>query len=100
MRPFNDVPVKNAINSLNFNVKVFFCVSFFQSLGRGIWMGNVLSSYIYLITDGSNETLGLVSAITGLAMTMTVLPAGILTDKLSRTLMLRTASIFGMIGQL
>ena len=100
MRPFKETTFKQTLKSLNYNVKIFFCVSFFQSLGRGIWMGNVISSYIYLITSGSNETLGLVSAITGLAMTMTVLPAGILTDKLSRTLMLRIASIFGMIGLL
>jgi MFS family permease len=61
-------------------------------------MGNVLSSYIFLIAGESNELLGLTSAITGLAMTATVLPAGFLTDKLSRTKMLRIASLFGFLG--
>jgi len=87
-------------NSLNFNVKLVFGYSFFQSLGRGIWMGNVLSSWIYLIANESNVLLGLTSAITGLAMTITVLPAGFLTDKVKRHTVLRFATIFGFIGLL
>jgi len=98
MRPSSEKTVIQTIKSMNHNVKVFFCVSFFQSLGRGIWMGNVLSSYIFLIAGESNELLGLTSAITGLAMTCTVLPAGVLADKISRTMMLRTASVFGFFG--
>lgn len=98
MRPFSEIPMKTAIKSMNYNVKIYFCVTFFQSFGRGIWMGNVLSSYIYLIAGESNELLGLTSAITGLAMTITVLPAGILADKFSRTKILRAASVFGLLG--
>ncbi|MHA1330214.1 MAG: MFS transporter, partial [Candidatus Hodarchaeales archaeon] len=85
-------------NSLNFNVKLVFVFSLLQSLGRGIWMGNVLSNWIYLIAGESNILLGLTSAITGLAMTMTVMPAGILSDKLKRQTILRGASFFGFLG--
>ncbi len=98
------MPIKRIINlyhifiSLNFNVKLVFAFSFFQSFGRGIWMGNVLSSYIFLIANESNVLLGLTSAITGLAMTITVIPAGFLTDRFSRSSMLKTAAIFGFIG--
>ncbi|NHJ39876.1 MAG: MFS transporter [Asgard group archaeon] len=95
--------LKNAFKvfySLNFNVKLVFGYSFFQSLGRGIWMGNVLSSWIYLIANESNVLLGLTSAITGLAMTITVLPAGFLTDKVKRQTVLRFATIFGFMGLL
>lgn len=86
--------------SFNFNVKLVFAYSFFQSLGRGIWMGNVLSVWIYLIANESNELLGLTSAITGLAMTVTVLPAGFVADKTARRYVLRAASGIGFIGLL
>ena len=86
--------------SFNFNVKLVFAYSFFQSLGRGIWMGNVLSVWIYLIANESNELLGLTSAITGLAMTITVLPAGFIADKTAKRYVLRLASGIGFIGLL
>ena len=83
---------------LNSNVKLVFAYSFFQSLGRGIWMGNVLSVWIYLITNESNELLGLTSAVTGLAMTITVIPAGYFSDKTQHRYMLRMAAIVGFIS--
>ncbi|MHA2317288.1 MAG: MFS transporter [Candidatus Hodarchaeales archaeon] len=83
---------------MNYNVKLHFAYSFFQSLGRGIWMGNVLSNWIYLIAGESNELLGLTSAITGLAMTMTVLPSGFFADKIEKRYILRLASVVGFLG--
>ncbi|MHA2387605.1 MAG: MFS transporter [Candidatus Hodarchaeales archaeon] len=83
---------------MNTNVKLIFAYSFFQSLGRGIWMGNVLSVWIYLIANESNELLGITSAITGFAMTITVLPAGYLSDKTQHRYMLRIAAIAGFVG--
>jgi MFS family permease len=85
---------------MNYNVRLVFGYSLFQSLGRGIWMGNILNNWIYLIANESNELLGLTSAITGLAMTITVLPAGFLTDKFPRRYILRIAALFGFIGLL
>ncbi|MFX1517385.1 MAG: MFS transporter [Promethearchaeota archaeon] len=86
------------VKSLNHNVKLVFAFSFLQSVGRGIWMGNILSSYIFLITNESNELLGLTSAATGVAMTMTVLPAGYFSDRFPRDRILKGASIVGFIG--
>jgi MFS family permease len=61
-------------------------------------MGNVLSNWIYLIAGESNELLGLTSAITGLAMTMTVLPSGFFADKIEKRYILRLASVVGFLG--
>ncbi len=61
-------------------------------------MGNVLSVWIYLIANESNQLLGLTSAITGLAMTITVLPAGFIADKTARRYVLRAAAGIGFIG--
>ena len=86
------------LKSMNHNVRLVFAFSFFQSFGRGIWMGNILSSYIFLIANESNELLGLTSAITGVAMTMTVLPAGYLSDRFPRDRILRSAAVVGLLG--
>ncbi|MFX0151978.1 MAG: MFS transporter, partial [Candidatus Hodarchaeota archaeon] len=63
-------------------------------------MGNVLSSYIFLIANESNELLGITSAITGVAMTMTVIPSGIVSDRFPRHFLLRGAAVIGFIGLL
>ncbi|MFX0051287.1 MAG: MFS transporter [Candidatus Hermodarchaeota archaeon] len=88
------------MKSMNHNVKLVFAFTFFQSFGRGIWMGNVLSSYIFLIANESNELLGITSAITGVAMTMTVIPSGIVSDRFPRHFLLRGAAVIGFIGLL
>ncbi len=69
-----------------------------QSLGRGIWMGNVLNVFIFMIAWESNEILGIVSAATGLSMTLIVFPAGYLSDKIKREWVLRGAAVYGIIG--
>ncbi|MHA1648453.1 MAG: hypothetical protein ACTSVL_12875, partial [Promethearchaeota archaeon] len=61
-------------------------------------MGNVLSSFIYLLAGSSSELLGLTSAASGVAMTLVVFPAGIFSDRLRRDYMLRLAAIFGIIS--
>ncbi len=81
---------------MNFNVKLAFAFSFIQSLGRGIWMGNVLSAYIYYFSDKSNITLGQTSLAMGLTMTVFVFPAGIFADRFRRDILLKIASVFGI----
>ena len=98
MRFYSVKEVMTTVKSLNYNVKLVFAFSFLQSVGRGIWMGNILSSYIFLIANESNELLGLTSAITGVAMTITVLPAGYFSDRFPRARILKSASTVGFIG--
>ncbi|MFX1255412.1 MAG: MFS transporter [Promethearchaeota archaeon] len=88
----------DVIKSMNPNVKLAFLFVTFQSLGRGIWMGNVLSMFIYFLAGESNVILGLTSAATGIAMTLSVIPAGFLCDLIPRKWTLRMASIVGFIG--
>ena len=88
----------NSFNSLNHNVKLILLFTFTQSIGRSIWMGNVLSTFIYLISDSSSEMLGLAAGATGITMTIVVFPSGYFADKIRRDWMLRIAAIFGLIG--
>ena len=83
---------------MNHNVKLAFLFSIFQSFGRGIWMGNVLSAYIFFFSGKSNTLLGWTSAASGIAMTVFVFPAGFFADKFGRDKLLKVAGIVGIIG--
>ncbi len=83
---------------LNRNVKSTLIFTFVQALGRGIWLGNVLSAFIFFLADESHTLLGWVSASTGLAMTLIVFPAGAFADKYRRDWVLKDAMIFGILG--
>lgn len=61
-------------------------------------MGNVLSSFIYLLSDSSSQLLGLTSAATGVTMTIVVFPSGFLADRFRRDWMLKAAAVFGLIS--
>ncbi|MBS3740891.1 MAG: MFS transporter [Candidatus Cloacimonetes bacterium] len=95
--------LKRASN-INSNVKLAFIFTILQSLGRGIWMGNIFSLYIILFVEegggmfglSGNALLGLTAGVSGIAMTAIVFPAGIFTDKHERQVMLRIAGIVGV----
>ncbi len=96
--------IKTTLRSMNYNVKLVFLFSILQSFGRGIWMGSVLSNYIVIIAEISensygftpNELLGLTSGATGLTLTLFVFPSGYIADKIGRDTVLRTAAIVGV----
>ena len=90
--------VREIITNMNINVKLAFTFSFLTSLGRGIWMGNVLSAYIYYFSNKSNITLGQTSLAMGLTMTVFVFPAGYFADKFRRDIILKIASVFGCVS--
>ncbi|MHA1667028.1 MAG: MFS transporter [Candidatus Heimdallarchaeaceae archaeon] len=90
--------LRETIRKMNHNVKLSFLFSIFQSFGRGIWMGNVLSAYIFFFGNESNTLLGWTSAATGITLTIFVFPAGFLADKLGRDRILKTAGVIGTIG--
>lgn len=96
--------IKDKLKTINRNVSLSFLFTFLQSLGRGIWMGNILSLYIVLFSEtsngifglSSNELLGLTAGISGIAMTAIVFPAGWLADKFPRDRILRIAAFAGI----
>lgn len=89
---------RGTLKNLNHNVKILLFFTLSQSIGRGIWAGNVLSTFIYLLAGNSNEVLGWTSGATGIMMTLVVFPAGALADRFRRDWMLYIAAIIGIIG--
>ncbi len=83
---------------VNGNVRLTLSFTFLQSLGRGVWLGNVLSAFIFFLAGESHTILGWVSSATGLAMTIVVFPSGMIADKYRRDAVLKTAFIFGFLG--
>jgi MFS family permease len=61
-------------------------------------LGNVLTAFIFFIADESTETLGYTSAAMGLAMSLVVFPAGFLSDKFRRDILLKIAFVVGFAG--
>ncbi|MHA2251632.1 MAG: MFS transporter [Candidatus Kariarchaeaceae archaeon] len=84
--------------SLNHNVKLVFLFTFFQSFGRGIWMGSVLSAYIFFLADESYSALGTTTAASGFALTLIIFPAGYFADRYRRDVLLKSAAVFGFIA--
>ncbi len=80
------------------NVRLTLLFTFLQSFGRGIWLGNVLSAFIFFLAGESHSLLGWVSSATGLAMTLVVFPAGTIADKVRRDLVLKGAFLVGLVA--
>jgi len=92
----------------NHNLRIFNLFALTQSFGQGIWMGNVLSLYIVLLSEQStgilgltpNEMLGITSGITGIALILAIVPGGFAADKWSREKALLLSALFGTGGVL
>ncbi len=83
---------------MNHNVKLAFLFSISQSIGRGVWMGNVLSVYIFAIAGNNPVILGWTSFATGITMTLVVFPTGFFVDKYRRDIVLKIASAVGVVA--
>lgn len=96
------------LKSTNPNLCIFNQFTLIQAFGRGIWMGNVLSLYIVLLSESgggkfgltANELLGITSAITGIALILTIIPGGYAADKWSREGALKISVLVGFGGLL
>ncbi|MFW9991474.1 MAG: MFS transporter [Candidatus Odinarchaeota archaeon] len=84
-------------HSTNRNVKLVFLFTFFTSIGRSMWAGDVLSVFIKVLTD-SNVILGLVSTVGGLATTLVLVPSGLLADFWRKDGMIKIGAVTGLIG--
>lgn len=92
----------------NYNVKLHLGFTLLSSVGRGIWLGNMLSLFIvsYLETTNANgrfqpnEVLGILSGLMGFATTIVVFPAGYLADTIGRDRIIKVAAFIGILGLL
>lgn len=81
-----------------YNIKLFLLYTFTSTAFRGIWDQHILSLFVYLITDGSNSSVGLVTGITGVAQLLCTFGTATIGDKLSRNLILFCGAGLGVIA--
>jgi MFS family permease len=71
---------------VNRNILAAFIYTSLASLAASIVYGNLLSTYIYSLSN-SSEVVGYVTGVSGLAMLLCAWPTGVLTDKWHRSSM-------------
>ncbi len=68
---------------------------FFLETSRAIWSNNILSSYLYLVTNENAEMIGLVSVVIGFSQLLSAIPAGYFADKYRRDVVSLIGAVFG-----
>jgi MFS family permease len=79
------------------NVRLNVLYSALSSFAGSIVSGSVfLSPYIYFLDGNSNDDVGFVSAVSGIIMVILALPVGWLTDRYSKSSLLRAGGVAGL----
>ena len=64
--------------------------------GSSLSAGFAFSNFLVSLPNQSDETVGTVAAVGGVCMVILALPVGFLTDRLPRSVMLRTSAVIGL----
>jgi MFS family permease len=80
------------------NLSIVYLFTFSSQFSRAIFEGNVMSSYIYLISNHSNFIVGSLTGLNGLVQLLCSPLTGWAADKFPRTLILKIASIIGFVS--
>lgn len=82
------------------NIPVMLAFQFIRCGAESIWLGSVLSAYVYLIKPHKPELIGYLSAVEGIVQFFAACAAGVLADKYRRDILCQVASIFGLAASL
>ncbi|KNC54407.1 major facilitator superfamily transporter [Thecamonas trahens ATCC 50062] len=85
---------------MNPNVRLYLLFTVLWRVTGSLSLRNVMSIYVYLLSGGSNSTVGLISGLNGVVNLALALPAGYFADKVSRQLLLRIAGGVGVAATL
>ena len=91
---FSSNSFRNQFALYNRNIRLAMISALFVSIGQGVMMGTVFSVFVKIL-GGTDEALGLISTFGGIFTTFTLVPAGIIADRIrNRRLMLQIGAIF------
>lgn len=65
---------------------------------RNVWDQNIMSSFIYLLSDRSSYVVGFLTGTTGLVQALMAPVMGFFADKYPRVAVLRTSGVIGIVG--
>jgi len=94
----NEAHNDNNVNLNKRNVRNTLWFASFASAGRSLWSSSVLAVFIYKMTNDNAEAVGTLTSIRGVATLLASIPTGIIVDRYRRDIMLKIASVFGMVA--
>jgi MFS family permease len=80
------------------NIQLFLLYTFLSTAFRGIWDQHIMSVFIYLITNGSNSSVGLLTGISGIAQLICTFFTATIGDTLSRSVILICGACLGLVS--
>ncbi len=80
------------------NVKALFAYVLCNTISSNIWNGQVFPAFVYLISNGSNTAVGMLSGIMGISQLCVAPCAGYLIDKYDRIKILHRIAIVGLLN--
>ena len=84
-------------NSTTTNIKIMLLYYLLYGIFTSIWTQQVLTTYIYKLSNDKTTVLGYIETAQGIAYILTMPLAGYLTDKHSRLFIIRIVSILGIL---
>lgn len=66
---------------MSWNRYLIITISFLTGIADSIWVGSVLASFCYILSNDSNTVVGLIEAANGLTTLIVALPVGYIADK-------------------
>ena len=81
---------------LSRNVPIALAYTALVFAGRSVWSLSVLSTFVFLLRDEDYRSVGIITAVMGLAQLITSFPSGYLADRYRRDTLLRVASVVAL----
>ena len=87
-------------NSISRNIPIMFAYNSIRCGGEAVWLGSVLSAYVYLLKPKNPEMIGYLSALEGIVQFIAACGAGILGDSIHirRDTLLKFSCMIGVIA--
>lgn len=83
---------------LDHNIRLFLLYTFLSTAFRGIWDQHIMSVFVYLITHGSNSSVGILTGITGIAQLICTFFTATIGDTVPRSMILICGTCLGFVG--
>jgi MFS family permease len=96
--PQSDDESNNAHHPPSRNIRLTLLFTVVAFAGRSLWSQSVLSTFVYLLRDDDPKAVGFITAAMGIAQLLSSFPAGILADRYRRDVLLKIASVIGLIA--
>ena len=93
-------PSSSSPNNISRNIPIMFAYNSIRCGGEAVWLGSVLSAYVYLLKPQNPEMIGYLSALEGIVQFIAACAAGVLGDSIHirRDTLLKFSCMIGVIA--